>query len=286
MQLAFWKMHGLGNDFVVVDGLDGDVELSPGQVRWICDRHFGVGADGLMVVAPPTTPDAHYRMRYFNADGSVAEMCGNGARCFVKYVVDNGLVPSEASSIAIETLAGVKRATFTRDEAGLLDAATVDMGSPVLKPSEIPADFESDLVYDHPLDTPAGVVLLTAVGLGNPHVVIWTDDVDSAPVGTVGPFIEHHPRFPKGTNVEFAELVSSESVRMRVWERGVGETLACGTGACAVAVAGSVSCRTGRQVAIALPGGRLDVRWDDDGHVYLTGPAAAPFTGVADVPET
>jgi diaminopimelate epimerase len=285
VELTFSKMNGLGNDFVFIEDLEEALDFSPEAVAWFCDRHFGIGADGLILVRPAAAPDADYRMHYFNADGSLAEMCGNGARCFAKYVVDRGLVGPAASALVIETLGGLKPVTFTRDPDGRLDLATVDMGEPVLAPERIPTTFTGTQVYDCPIETPWGEVLVSAVSMGNPHAIIWVEDVATAPVDTVGPFLERHARFPKGTNVEFAQLVDETTIRVRVWERGVGETLACGTGACATAVAGTLSCRTGRQTTIELPGGDLAIRWHEDDHVYMTGSAAFSFTGSVDLPD-
>ena len=285
MKIDFTKMNGLGNDFVMIDDRDEALDFAPEAVAWFCDRHFGVGADGLILVRPSTTPEADWYMHYYNADGSLAEMCGNGARCFAKYLVDHGLVPHDASALTIETLGGLKPVTFTRDDNGMLESATVDMGKPLFSPEEIPAAFEGTQVYDCPVETPYGTVHVTGVNMGNPHVVIWVDDVETAPVDTVGPYLERHERFPNGTNVEFAQLIDNETVRMRVWERGVGETLACGTGACAVAVAATLSCRTGRDSTVQLPGGDLLIRWHENDHVYMTGSAAVSFTGTVELPE-
>lgn len=285
MRIEFVKMHGIGNDFVVIDDLEGMLDLDPSAVEWISDRHFGVGADGVILVRRATREDADLYMHYLNADGSLAEMCGNGIRCFVKHAVDSGLVPADASNIRVETLGGVKPVTFWRDDAGRMTVARVDMGVPVLRPEDVPVDLPGEMVYDCPLKTPYGTVRITAVSMGNPHAVIWVDDVDAAPVDTVGPAVETHPAFPKRTNVEFAELVDDTRIRLRVWERGVGETLACGTGACATLVAAVLSCRTGRSATIELPGGELDIRWHEDEHVYMTGPATTVFSGSIEVPE-
>jgi diaminopimelate epimerase len=283
--LAFTKMNGLGNDFVMIEDLAGDLEFTPDAVAWLCDRHFGIGGDGLILVRPATAEGADYYMHYYNADGSLAEMCGNGARCFAKYVVDHGLVPADADTCVIETLGGLRPVTFIRGADGLLDSATVDMGEPILAPGEIPTTFSGEQVYDCPIETALGEVRVTAVSMGNPHAVVWVDDVDAAPVDTLGPLIETHEAFPRHTNVEFAEFVDPDHIRLRVWERGVGETLACGTGACATLVAAVLSCRTGRQATIELPGGDLLVRWHENEHVYLTGSAATSFTGTIDLPE-
>lgn len=285
MRIEFVKMHGIGNDFVVIDDLKGALDLDPSAVQWICDRHFGVGADGVILVRRATREDADLYMHYFNADGSLAEMCGNGIRCFVKHAVDTGLVPDGASSVRVETLGGVKPVTFWRDDAGRMTVARVDMGVPELRPENIPVDLPGEMVYDCPLETPYGEVRITAVSMGNPHAVIWVDDVDEAPVETVGPAVETHAAFPKRTNVEFAELVDETRIRLRVWERGVGETLACGTGACATLVAAVLSCRTGREATVELPGGELEIRWHEDDHLYMTGPATTVFWGWIEVPE-
>lgn len=285
MELTFTKMNGLGNDFVMIEDLDGTLDFAPEAVQWFCDRHFGIGGDGLILVRRATTPEADYYMHYHNADGSLAEMCGNGARCFAKYIVDHGLVPADADSLVIETLGGLKPVTFTRDEDGLLDSATVDMGEPILAPEDIPTTFSGTQVYDCPIDTPLGEVRITAVSMGNPHAIIWVDDIDEAPVHTLGPLVETHEAFPRHTNVEFAEFVDAEHIRLRVWERGVGETLACGTGACATLVAAVLSCRTGRQATIELPGGDLVIRWHENDRVYMTGSAATSFVGTVTLPE-
>lgn len=285
MQLAFTKMNGLGNDFIVIEDLDGTLEIGPEAVSWFTDRHFGVGGDGLIVVRRSTRPDADYYMHYFNADGSLAEMCGNGARCFAKYVLDHGLVPPGTDSLVIDTLGGPRPVVVTRCPDGTMDTATIDMGTPELIPALVPFVFEGDRAIDVPVHTPVGELRVTAVSMGNPHAIVWVDDVDTAPVDVVGPYLETHERFPNRTNVEFAEVVSAEHVRVRVWERGVGETLACGTGACAVVVAGAVGGRTGREVTVELPGGDLSIRWAADDHVHMTGSAAVSFTGHVDIGE-
>jgi diaminopimelate epimerase len=282
MRIEFTKMHGLGNDFVFVDDLERELTLTPGLVRAMCDRHTGIGGDGLIAVQRDE-PHGFY-MHYFNADGSLAEMCGNGARCFVKYLADRGLIDS--SPAVFDTLGGRREAAFTRAADGSVDSVRVDMGEPVLLPGEIPADFEGEVVYDCPIDTELGTFRVTAVSMGNPHAVVWLDgdtSIGDAPVATVGPLIESDPRFPAKTNVEFALRLSANRIALRVWERGVGETLACGTGACATLVASVLGCRTGRRATIQLPGGELDVEWADDEHVYMTGPATESFTGVVEV---
>jgi diaminopimelate epimerase len=279
VDLRFTKMHGLGNDFVVVDDLDRAWDIDPDAVRLLCDRHFGIGGDGLILVRPATVVGADFFMLYFNADGTTAEMCGNGIRCFAKWLVDRGHVKGD--SVRVQTLGGIKPVDLERGSDGLMTLARVDMGEPVLHPPLIPATFPGEQVFECPLETPLGTFKVTAVSMGNPHAVIWVDDVDTAPVETLGPIIETDPHFPAKTNVEFAQVVEGETdrVRLRVWERGVGETLACGTGACATAVAAALSCRTGRTVTIELPGGELDISWAPDGHVYMAGTAEEVFTG-------
>ena len=279
MDLRFTKMHGLGNDFVVVDDLDRAWDIDPDAVRLLCDRHFGIGGDGLILVRPATVVGADFFMLYFNADGTTAEMCGNGIRCFAKWLVDRGHVKGD--SVRVQTLGGIKPVDVERGSDGLMTLARVDMGEPVLHPPSIPTTFPGEQVFECPLETPLGTFKVTAVSMGNPHAVIWVDDVDTAPVETLGPIIETDPHFPAKTNVEFAQVVEGETdrVRLRVWERGVGETLACGTGACATAVAAALSSRTGRTVTIELPGGELDISWAPDGHVYMAGTAEEVFTG-------
>jgi diaminopimelate epimerase len=283
MELQFFKMHGLGNDFIVIEDLAEELDFAPEAVEWFCDRHFGIGADGLILVRPATAPEADYYMHYINSDGSIAEMCGNGVRCFAKYAVDHGLVDTERDQIVVETLGGLKPIKITRGDDGLLSLATVDMGEPILTPSLVPTllDHEGndELAVATPLETDLGTFHVTAVSMGNPHCILWVDDVDDADVETIGPAIEHMDVFPAKTNVEFAQLVDPSRIRLRVWERGCGETLACGTGACATLVAGSLTCRTHREATVELPGGELEIRWDDDNHVYMTGPAVEVFAG-------
>ncbi len=285
MRIEFQKMHGLGNDFVVIEDLDETLEFSPEAVQWFCDRNFGIGGDGLILVRPATTNEADFFMLYYNSDGTTAEMCGNGVRCFAKYLVDHELVTREATDVRVETLGGIRPITFTRDPHGMMDMATVDMGEPILEPALIPTTLTGEQVFNCPLETAYGTFEVTVVSMGNPHVIIWVDDVDEAPVDTLGPAIETHEAFPAKTNVEFAQYVGDDTIRLRVWERGVGETLACGTGACATLVAATLACTVGRSATISLPGGDLMIRWDEDGRVYMTGPAIEVFTGTLDVAE-
>lgn len=289
MELAFVKMHGLGNDFVVMDDLAEELDLAPDAVQWFCDRNFGIGGDGLILVRPATTPEADFFMLYYNADGSTAEMCGNGVRCFAKYVVDHGLLPADRNEVRVETLGGIKPVEVTRAYDGTLYLATVDMGEPKLLPADIPTtlgcEAPGDPVVGCLMETDLGEFEVSCVSMGNPHCVLWVDDVETAPVHELGALIEEHPAFPNKTNVEFAELAGDNLVRLRVWERGVGETLACGTGACAAAVVAALTLRTGREVTIDLPGGELEIRWAEDDHVYMTGPAEEVFSGTVVIDE-
>lgn len=286
MKLRFAKMHGLGNDFVVFDGVRQQVHLTPAQVRRIADRHFGVGCDQLLLVEPPAGPDADFRYRIFNADGGEVEQCGNGARCFVRFVHEQGLTAKP--EIRVETLAGI---IAPRLEAGGL--VTVDMGPPEFEPARIP--FHGERAIELPLALPGGgEVLITAISMGNPHAVQVVADVDAAPVLEQGPLIEHHPRFPQRVNAGYLQVLDRRHARLRVWERGAGETLACGTGACAAAVTGIVRGLLDSPVTIATHGGQLVISWagtraaalnSDPGNsarpasVQMTGPAVTVFEG-------
>ena len=282
MDLRFTKMHGCGNDFIVVDDVANEWDFDEEAVQLLCDRHFGIGADGLILVRNASDPEGDFFMLYVNADGSLAEMCGNGVRVFAKYLDDTGRVGGD--TIAVQTLGGIKRIDIVRDENGAFSLARVDMGTPVLDAASIPTALPGDPVVDALVSTDAGDVRVTCVSMGNPHAIVWVDDVDTAPVTTTGPLVEAAPVFPRRTNVEFAQVVDSGRIRLRVWERGVGETLACGTGACATLVAAALTGRTGRSATIELPGGDLDIEWSEDGRVGMTGPAETVFTGVWSIP--
>jgi diaminopimelate epimerase len=283
VNLRFTKMHGCGNDFIVVDDVANEWDFDEEAVQLLCDRHFGIGADGLILVRNASDPEGDFFMLYMNADGSLAEMCGNGVRVFAKYLDDAGRVNGD--TIAVQTLGGIKRIDILRDEKGAFSLARVDMGTPVLDAADIPTTLPCDPVVDALVTTDAGDVRVTCVSMGNPHAIVWVDDVDSAPVTTTGPLVEAAPVFPRKTNVEFAQVVDSGRIRLRVWERGVGETLACGTGACATLVAAALTGRTGRSATIELPGGDLEIEWDEDGRVRMTGPAETVFTGVWSIPD-
>ncbi len=277
-RIPFVKMHGAGNDFVVVDCLDGDpVDDWRAFASFALDRHLGIGGDQLLLVQ--RSREADYSMGIRNADGSSAEMCGNGIRAFLKYVRDRGL--TDRDQISVETLAGIVHPRWLGD-----DHVEIEMTRPVLEPQKIPTTLgTSGPLVDVPLDVDGEVHTATLVSMGNPHCVIFVDDPQTFPVRELGPRIENHDAFPQRTNVEFVGVRSPSELVQRTWERGAGETLACGSGACAVAVAAVLSGRAGRDVRIELPGGTLSVRWpDDDGPVWLSGPAATVFEGELDWP--
>jgi diaminopimelate epimerase len=267
-KLKFTKMHALGNDFVVLDARGGGLREPEELARRLCRRRFGIGADQMLVLAGSRKAD--FRMLIYNADGGEVEMCGNGIRCLARYIWDRGLSRKEV--LEIETLAGVIRP----EREG--EMVRVDMGEPVLEGREIPVDLDG-LVADYPLEVDGETLLVTCVSMGNPHAVIFVDNLGGLPVSYYGPKIENHPLFPRRTNVEFVEVVGPEEIRMRVWERGAGETLACGTGASAAAVASSLKGLTGRSVRVRLEGGDLLIEWSADGRVYMTGPAEEVFEG-------
>jgi len=274
--MRFTKMHGLGNDYVYVDCFDEQVDDPSALAPEISNRHFGVGADGLILIMPSEIADV--RMRMFNADGSEGEMCGNGIRCVAKYAWDHGR--SQANPLTVETLAGVKAIKLIFDAENKVEWSTVDMGKPILKPEDIPVNIPQKRIVDMPIRTSTHAFAMTCVSMGNPHAVMFVDDASSVPLDEVGPELEHHPRFPERMNAHFVQVHSGEEVTMRTWERGSGVTLACGTGASAVCVAGVLTERTARRITAHLPGGDLELEWrEDDGHVYMTGPAVEVFTG-------
>lgn len=274
--MRFTKMQGLGNDYVYVDCFRQAPPRDPAAVsRSISDRHFGIGADGLILITPSEKADA--RMRMFNADGSESEMCGNGIRCVAKYVHDHGLVPRP--TLTIETGRGVLTLNLEISK-GKVQQVQVDMGEPILTGSRIPTTLPGDPPVNVPLEVDGRTLRVTCVSMGNPHCVTFVDEITDALVLGVGPKVERHPAFPRRTNVEFVRINRLDDVTMRVWERGSGETLACGTGACAVAVACVLNQRTQRRIVAHLPGGDLLLDWSDkDQHVYMTGPAVEVFTG-------
>lgn len=271
-RLRFTKMQGLGNDFVVFDGVRQRVVLSPTEVRRIADRHFGVGCDQVLLVEQTTLPDVDFRYRIFNADGGEVEQCGNGARCFVQFVREKGLTAKLA--IRVETRGGVIEPTLRPD-----GQVTVDLGPPRFAPVDIPFLSTSDAVVQ-PLDVGGHTVAITAVSMGNPHAVQVVADVDVAPVLSEGPLIERHERFPQGVNVGYMQVIDRANIRLRVWERGAGETLACGTGACAAVVAGIRRGLLTSPVTVATHGGGLGITWAGaSASVMMTGRAETVFEG-------
>lgn len=275
--LAFTKMHGLGNDFVMIDAVRQDIQLTEAQVRYLADRNFGVGCDQLLVVEPAQTPGVDFRYRIFNADGGEVEQCGNGARCFARFVFDQGL--TDKREIRVETKKGIITPRLEAD-----GTVTVDMGVPVLNPADVPFVSDSE-AWVQPLDVGGTVVAITAVSMGNPHAVQVVADVDAAPVAVQGPLIEHHTRFPARVNAGFLQVVHEHRVRLRVFERGAGETLACGTGACAAVVAGILRELVVSPVTVETRGGELTIAWDGIGTpVMMTGPAVTVFSGTLTLP--
>jgi len=279
--MRFTKMHGAGNDYVYVNCFEEPLPKHPDRLaQQIADRHFGVGGDGLILICPSSVADA--RMRMFNADGSEAEMCGNGVRCVAKYVYDHGI--SRNNTLKIETGRGVLSLDL-EIVSNRVHRVRVDMGEPILEAAKIPTTLPGDPsrpgnpVVNARLEAAGRALDVTCVSMGNPHCITFVDELNDAWVLGVGPEVEVHPPFPKRVNAEFVQVCSPEEIRMRVWERGSGETLACGTGASAVCVAGVLTGRTGRKILAHLPGGDLELHWADNNHVYLPGPAVEVFSG-------
>jgi diaminopimelate epimerase len=281
--LKFLKVHGLGNDFVLVDAREerdlpkSDKDLADLAIK-VCDRHFGIGADGLVLIKDSETADVC--MRIYNSDGSEAEMCGNVIRCVARYIYEKG--QASGNSLHIETLAGIMVPEIITSN-GLVKSVRVGMGKPVLERSLIPMEGEPGPVVSEPLRVGENTFTVTAVSMGNPHCIIFVKDIDKVPLSVWGRKIETHPAFPKKTNVEFVQVVNREEIIMRVWERGAGHTLACGTGACAAAVACALNSLTGKKVKVHLEAGSLLVEWHEDGKVSMTGPAEFVFRGEIDV---
>jgi diaminopimelate epimerase len=312
--MRFTKMHGLGNDYVYVNGFEEAVVNPAGLARVISDRHTGVGSDGLILIQPSGVADV--RMEMYNADGSRGQMCGNGIRCVAKYAVEHGL--AKGPTLRIETDAGLKTAECVRNE-GRMTLVRIDMGRPRFDPASLPCTIRADRIVEYSfalgdrpnrspeprapaLDTkcqgsaratnpelrnlggqcgfPNSELKITCVSMGNPHAVIFVDDLQTIPLEAVGPLIETAPEFPERINAHFARVDSRKRITMKTWERGSGATRACGTGACAAAVAGALTGRTDRAVRVTLPGGDLDIEWAADDHVYMTGPAVEVFTGI------
>lgn len=280
-KLKFTKMHGIGNDYIYFNAIDQQIDNPEELSIKLSDRRFGVGGDGIILVCPSDIADA--KMRIFNEDGSEAKMCGNGIRCVAKFVYDYGIVPAEKTTVAIDTLSGIKTIDLTV-ENGRAIAAKVDMGAPILKPADIPMDYDGEIVVDQMLEVDGKTWKVTAVSMGNPHCVTFVDDVDSLDLEKIGPSFENHPAFPDRVNTEFVRVIDEHTLQMRVWERGSGETWACGTGACATVVAACLNgyCKKGEDITVHLRGGDLVIRYTDK-TVMMTGPAATVFEGEVEI---
>lgn len=278
--LAFTKMHGLGNDYIFVNCFENQIANPAECSRIISDRHFGIGADGLVLIQPSTKAD--FRMRIFNADGSEAEMCGNAIRCVGKYVFEQGL--TKKKTLLIETNCGIKVLALAVDVAGQVAGVRVDMGEPVLEAALVPVMHAKQNVIAEPFLVGDRTMDLTCVSMGNPHAIHFTNNITDELVLGVGPKIEQHPAFPRRTNVEFIKVIDRTHLQMRVWERGSGETMACGTGACAAVVAAVLNDYCEREAEVQLPGGTLRISWNADNHVFKEGPAVSVFSGQISVP--
>lgn len=274
--MDFVKMHGLGNDFVFIEDKTGQDKDYTALARAMCNRHTGIGADGLIVIVDSRVADV--RMRIINSDGSEAEMCGNGIRCFAKYVYDSGII--EKKRFTVETPAGIMEPEITVGADNKAELITINMGRPSFNRSEIPMEGADGRVLNEDLCVDGENWKITSLLMGVPHTVTYVDDVDSVDIEKIGPLFEKHEAFPKHTNINFAQQMDDRTVKVRTWERGAGATLACGTGSCSVAVASFLNGRTGREVDIQLPLGILHIEYrEEDGNVYMTGPAAVSFTG-------
>ena len=280
--MKFTKMHGIGNDYVYVNCFNETIKDPSAVSKYVSDRHFGVGSDGLILIKPSKVAD--FQMDMYNADGSQAEMCGNGIRCVAKYVYDYGL--TDKTNISVETLAGIKHLDLTI-ENGKVALVKVNMGSPELVPEKIPVVAEGERAIDVPLEVKGKTYQMNGVSMGNPHCVIFMEeDVRELDLESMGPDFENHKRFPKRINTEFVNVLDENTLRMRVWERGSGETLACGTGACATAVAAILNGLVQKEVTVKLLGGDLKIQWNgSDAPVYMTGPATTVFDGIITLPE-
>ena len=274
--MIFTKMHGLGNDYVCINCFRERVEDPPGFARALCDRHYGIGADGLILICPSKVSD--FKMEIYNSDGSVAGMCGNGIRCLGKYVYDYGLTGKE--TLSIETKSGIRN-MHLHIQDGKACGAMVDMGVPRLNAHSIPILSEKDLVINDPIEVQKKNYRMTGISMGNPHAVIFSEEINGISLEETGRELEFHPRFPERANIEFCHVTARDRMEIRVWARGVGETLACGTGACAAVVASVLNDLTDEEVIVKLLGGELSVRWDRKvNHVFLEGPAVKVFDGV------
>ena len=277
--IKFTKMQGLGNDYVYMDAIHQKIENESSLAQFVSNRHFGIGSDGLILICKSDVAD--FKMRMFNSDGSEAEMCGNGIRCVGKFVYDKGL--TDKTTVTVETLAGIKTLELNTKE-GKVETVKVDMGEPILNPKEIPVISDEEPVKNLMLEAEGRKFKFTCVSMGNPHAITEVEDTEKFDVEKYGKVLEVDKAFPNKTNVEFIQIVDKNHVKMRVWERGAGETLACGTGACATAVACYLNGKTDRNVEVELLGGKLFIEWNEENnHIYMTGPAVTVFEGVLEI---
>lgn len=280
MKIQFTKMEGIGNDYVYIDATKEEIRLTPEQIQRLSDRNFGIGSDGVIFIRNSKTGE--FQMDMFNSDGSSSEMCGNGVRCVGKYVYDHGLTKNKRPTI--ETGKGVLTLDLSTNDQGKVNMVSVDMGEPILKPTLLPIQWPGeDPVINQMIEVKGKQYHFTAVSMGNPHCVIFVEDADNFPVHEVGSMIENHPLFPKRVNVEFVSIRGKDHLYQRTWERGAGETLACGTGACAVMVASVLNGKAGKKVIIDLKGGTLEIEWKEEGNIIMTGPAKEVFSGTVEV---
>lgn len=275
--LHFTKMTGLGNDYIYINCMENNLKNIPELAKKLSDRHFGIGADGLILIDKPDNDKSDFKMRVFNSDGSEAEMCGNGIRCAAKFIHDNGLY--EDDKIAIQTLAGVKRVKLIEGTPGEYNEAIVDMGEPIFQDNNIPYNIYEAFNKDLDLDVNGEKMRFTVVSMGNPHAITFVEDLDKIDIEKMGSAVENNPIFPNRTNVEFVQIIDKNNIKVRVWERGVGETFACGTGACAAMVASGLNGYTDESVTVGLKGGDLKVEWGKDNHIYMQGPATTVYEG-------
>ncbi len=280
MKIQFTKMEGIGNDYVYIDATKEDIRLTPKQIQILSDRNFGIGSDGVIFIR--NSEAGEFQMDMYNSDGSSSEMCGNGIRCVGKFVFDHGLTKNKRPNI--ETGKGVLTLDLTTDQQNKVTMVSVDMGEPILKPSLIPLKWaDENPVINQTIEIKGETYHFTSVSMGNPHCVIFVDDADAFPVHEIGSLIENHPLFPKRVNVEFVSIKGKDHLYQRTWERGAGETLACGTGACAVTVAAVLNGKAGKKVNIDLRGGSLQIEWTEKGNIIMTGPAKEVFSGVVEI---
>ena len=280
--MKFTKMQGAGNDYIYINCLEEEVVNSSEVSKFVSDRHFGIGADGLILIKPSQRAD--FEMAMYNADGSQGEMCGNAIRCVAKYVYDRGM--TDQTELSIDTLAGIKYLELSLED-GKVTRVKVNMGAPCLTAAQIPVKADSDQVISQPIEVQGKTYEMTAVSMGNPHCVVFLEeDVRELNLEAIGPAFEHHPRFPKRINTEFVNVIDKSTLRMRGWERGSGETLACGTGSCATAVAAILNGKTESEITVHLMGGELEIAWaGGDAPVYMTGPAVTVFDGEIELPK-